>query len=122
MSLGARAQRPTWWNFHYLIFTDLRPANGYKGKGYVFTGVCLSTGERGCVAGVCVAGGYAWQGGVRRRVGAWRGACMAGGDMHGRGACMAVGCAWQDCAWQGACMAGGVYATHPPADTTRYGQ
>ena len=36
-----------------------------------------------CGRGVCVAGGYVWQG---------VGACMAGG-VHGRGACMAGGTA-----------------------------
>ena len=48
-------------------------------KGYVFTGVCLSTvGERmagDVCGGVCTWWGCAWQG---------EGACVAGG-MHGRG-------------------------------------
>ena len=61
-------------------------------EGYVFTGVCLSTG-RACVAGW----GHALQEGV-----------------HGRGACVAGGYAWQG----GECVA----HTHPPADTTKYGQ
>ena len=69
-------------------------------EGYVFTGVCLSTGGR-----ACMAGGRTWQGFVRGRVcvwwghpwwgvcdegHAWQGACMAGracmpGGMHGGG-------------------------------------
>ena len=93
-------------------------------EGYVFTGICLSTGgmhgsggDHGRVAcvwqGACMTGGmhggghvwqgvwwgHAWQGHV------WQGACMAGG-MHGRGH-----------AWQGACM-----ACTPLADTMRYSQ
>ena len=66
-----------------------------------------------------MAGGCAWQGGVRGRGPAWQGACMAGG-LHGRGhawqgACMAGGCVWQGgvCgrghAWQGVCMLGGMH-------------
>ena len=80
--------------------------------------------------GACMAGGMCGRGHV------WQGACVAGdGGVHGRGACMAGGHAWQGgmhgrgasvagghlwqggicgrgCAWQGVCM----------ADTTRYGQ
>ena len=87
----------------------LPPANEVCG-GYVFTGVCLSTGGQ-CAwqggmhgRGVCGRGGHAWQ---RRRV------CVAG-DMHGRGH-----------VWQGACVVGVMHATHAPlADTTAmaYGQ
>ena len=40
--------------------------------------------------GACVAGGHAWQG-----------ACVAEGDMHGRGH------VWNGCTWAGVCMAGG---------------
>ena len=61
----------------------LLPSANEVCEGYVFTGVCLSTGGhawRGvCGRGVCMAGGYTWQG-----------ACMVGGHvwqggMHGRG-------------------------------------
>ena len=48
-----------------------------------------------------MAGGHAWQG-----------VCMAGG-VHGGGACVAEGHAWQ----------GGMHAMDtPPPNTTRYGQ
>ena len=84
-------------------------------QGYVFTGVCLSTGGA-CVAGggglcgrghawwgVCMAGGACMAGGgLHGRGHVWQGACMAGG-MCGRGVCMSEGHAWQ-----GACMAGGM--------------
>ena len=68
---------------------------------------------------MCGEGGHAWQMGVHGNGGharqrgacmvkggvcgmrhAWRGVCIAGacmaGGMHGRGVCMAVGCAWQE--------------------------
>ena len=73
----------------------LAPANEVC-EGYVFTGVCLSTG------GECIA-----ERGVRGRGCAWQGVYMAGG-VHGRG------CTWQGgvvaggCAWWGACMTGGM--------------
>ena len=57
----------------------LPPANEVC-EGYVFTGVCLSTG-----------GGHAWQG-----VGMHLGCVCVMGSMHGGG-----------CAWQGVCMVGG---------------
>ena len=75
-------------------------------EGYVFTGVCLSTGGGDVCgrAGACTAGGgCAWQGGVHGG-----GACMTGG-MHGKGACMVGDMRGR----------GGVRAT---ADTTGYGQ
>ena len=78
-----------------------RPTNEVC-EGYVFTGVCLSTGGvRGregrawwgaCMAGggACIAGGHVWHG-----------ACLVGGHAWW-GACMARGCAWQGAhAWQG---------------------
>ena len=82
------------------IFTLLPPANEVC-EGYVFTGVCLSTG--GGVA--CVVGGVSGRGACV----AGEGACMhgRGACKHGRGACVAGGCAWQGHAWQGACIAGG---------------
>ena len=91
-----------------LQYQQLLPPGNEVCEGYVFTGVCLSTG--------CVCG---------------RGACMVGG-MHGRGACVAGWHAWWGswmveggCMWQvGACKAGGMHATHAPplAATMRYGQ
>ena len=80
-------------------------------EGYVFTGVCLSTGggvnagghvwQGACVVGVCVAGGHAWQG-----------VCMAGRHvwqegMCGRGACMAGACMAGGHAWQGGVLCRG---------------
>ena len=58
----------------------LSPANEVCG-GYVFTGVCLSTGIRACMAGG-VYGGMV--GSVRAEGCAWQGASVAG-DMRGRG-------------------------------------
>ena len=67
----------------------LPPANEVC-EGYVFTGVCLSTGGvhgRGCAwPGACVIGGACVVG-----------ACMVVGGMHGRGH-----------VWQGSCVAGGM--------------
>ena len=72
---------------HVLLL--LPPANEVC-EGYVFTGVCLSTGCV-CVWGVCVwqggvhGGGHAWQG-VCGRGHAWQGVVgMHGGVVHGRG-------------------------------------
>ena len=64
----------------------LPPANKVC-EGYVFTGVCLSTGGHACFrggvrasGGVCMVGGHAWlQGGMR----GCGGACV-----------VARGCAW----------------------------
>ena len=83
---------------------QLPPANKVC-EGYVFTGVCLSTGEGyvwqgACMLGACMAGGCAWQGGCMAGGHACWGACMAGG-MHGRGM------HGRGCVWCGACMAGG---------------
>ena len=66
---------------------------GMYGRGSVHDrGACIV--GRACVAGgVCMAGG----------------ACIVGEGMHGRGACMAGGHAWQ-----GACVAGGMHGTHAP--------
>ena len=56
------------------------------------------------VGGACVAGGMHGRGAYIAGGHAWQVACMVGrghachGGMHGRG-----------CAWQGACMAGGVH-------------
>ena len=105
--------------------TKLLPPANEVCEGYVFTGVCLSTGgvcgDGGgghvwwgayvamCVCGgghvwwggPCVAGGHVWQGGMHGRgYVCGRGACMAGeacmaGGMHGRGACMVGGHVWQ---------------------------
>ena len=68
-----------------IIEAFLPPANEVCG-GYVFTGVCLSTGVRACMAGG-VHGGVV--GSVRAEGCAWQGACVAGGH-----------------AWQEVCMAG----------------
>ena len=73
----------------------LPPANDIC-EGYVFTGVCLSTG------------------GVRGRGHAWQEGRVVGG-MHGRGACVAKGCVrgrgdmrgGGGGAWQAAFVAGG---------------
>ena len=115
---------------------SLPPANEVC-EGYVFRGVCLSTG------GHAWQGGCAWQGGMRgggMHGGghAWWGACMAGacmvgvcmaggmhgggvhgrghawqGGVHGKGACVAGGVCMV-----GACMAGGACHPCPPTDTT----
>ena len=53
----------------------LLPANDVC-EGYVFTGVCPSTGRGGVNGGGCVAGGHVWQG-----------ACVAGGHAWQRGVC-----------------------------------
>ena len=76
----------------------LPPANEVC-KGYVFTGVRLSSG----------GGGRAWQGVYMAGGHAWQGVCMAWG------ACVAGGCAWQGGhAWWG------VHAPPLLANTTRY--
>ena len=97
-SIGHRKQRRT----------DLLPPANKVCEGYVFTGVCLSTG------GTCMAG----EGGLH----GW-GVYMAGGDVHGWGggmhgwgdvwlgrgyAWLGRGYAWMGgmCGW-GACMTGG---------------
>ena len=88
------------WASHRL---SLPPAN-IACEGYVFTGVCLSTGG-------CAWWGCAWQEACMVGGCAWQGACMAGGH-----------------AWQGTCMAGGMHGrghachTCPPCNTMRYGQ
>ena len=107
------------------IFNILLPPANEVCEGYVFTGICLSTGGGG-VRGR-VEGGSALQGGWH----AWwrsvhgRGLCMAGsvcsrGCMHGgRGACVAGWHAWQGgmCggghAW-GVCMAWGMHSREHP--------
>ena len=79
-------------------------AGGMHGRGYVWQGACVA----GCVCvggmcgrggmhgrGVCMAGGYAWQGGMHGGH-AW-GACMAGRHV-----------------WQGVCMAGGAWQERQP--------
>ena len=55
-----------------LSYDIFLPPSNEVCEGYVFTGVCLSTG----------AGGDAWQGGMHGRG-------HALGGMHGRGTCMA---------------------------------
>ena len=98
-----------------ILFCLLTPANEVC-EGYVFTGVCLSTGGGG---GVC-SGGHAWQGGIHGRGVCGRGVCMAGGMHCGKGVYVCG---------RGACMAGGgmhgrgcMHATPPPPpDTMRYG-
>ena len=62
------------------------------------------------------------------------GACMVGGGVHDRGACVVGGMHGGGHAWQGACMAGGMHGGGQVcewtggwevacmADTTRYGQ
>ena len=83
--------------------TFLPPANEVC-EGYVFTGVCLSTGGHAWQ-------GRAWQGGVCGRGGghAWQGE----GGVYGGG-----------CVWWGACVVGGMHGRRPPTDTmaTAYGQ
>ena len=68
-----------------VLQTMLLPPANEVCEGYVFTGVCLSTGGDICGKGACVAGGM--HGG---------GVCMVGGkawqgDVHGRGACVRCG-------------------------------
>ena len=86
-----------------LFFPFLLPANEVC-EGYVFTGVCLSTGghawQRGgmhwgaCVVGACMV----------------REACVAEGCVHGRGMHGGGGMHGREgYAWQGECMAGGAY-------------
>ena len=58
----------------------LPPANKVC-EGYVFTGVCLSTGGHVWQRGVCVAKGACMV----------KGACVAKGGVHDEGACMAKG-------------------------------
>ena len=83
-----------------MLRVSLLPAANEVCEGYVFTGVCLSTGV-GCAW--YMVGGHAWQGGC-----AWQRG-MHGGGMHGWGAYMAGGMCGRGHAWQGACMAGGMH-------------
>ena len=72
------------------LFSKFLPPANEVCEGYVFTGVCLSTGGGGMHGG---GGGHAW-----------RGACVVGeGGMHGGG------CAWQGACVAGACIAGGMH-------------
>ena len=87
----------------YVQWMLLPPANEVC-EGYVFTGVCLSTG-----------GGRAWQGVVHGGGGMHGGGCVCVGGMHGGG------CAWLGACMVGACMTGGhVWHACPPprTDTT----
>ena len=78
----------------FIQATSLPPANEVC-DGYVFTGVCLSTGwwggdvpggGGGSMRGSGMHGGHVWWGGMRGRgAHAWQGGCV----------------------WQGACVAGG---------------
>ena len=82
----------------------LLPSANEVCEGYVFTGVCLSTGGERCMAeGVCMVG-CAWQGGHVWQGGLWPGGLLQGGcvarGMHGRGR-----------AWQGV----GMHGTHVPS-------
>ena len=87
----------------------LPPANEVC-EGYVITGVCLSTGGGGCMAG-----GHAWQEDVGGRQGhAWQGG-MHGGGMHGREACMSK----RGCTWQGACISCTPATATPPRQILR---
>ena len=69
----------------------LPPATKLR-QGYIFTAVCGGVHARG---EACMAGGYAWPGG------------MHGGGMHGQGACVAGG--------------GGMHYMHPPPPGRYYG-
>ena len=66
----------------------LPPANEAC-EGYVFTRVCLSTGE-----GACVVGAHVWQGGMCDRGRVWQGWGMCGGGGHVTGGMCGRGCAW----------------------------
>ena len=102
-----------------LFFTFLPPTNEVC-EGYVFTGVCLSTGGMHG-RGACMVGGMHGGGGVHGKGGGrcawwghvWQGACVVGG-MHGEGACAAGGHAWLGTYMMGglhggeACMVGEV--------------
>ena len=109
-----------------VLFLKYLPYANEDCEGYVFTGVCLSTGGgvrggRGHVwwQGACVVaevasmvagGGHAW----------WQGACMVAGGhawwqgghvwwqggMHGGGVHGGGGCAWWGCAWHGGACVG----------------
>ena len=91
-----------------VVFPNIRlslpPANEVR-EGYVFTGVCLSTGA--CIAGGvhgrgCALWGHAWHGGVCGRGGMnGKGVCVAGdgvygdgGGMHGWGGMHATHATW----------------------------
>ena len=102
-------------------------------------GACMAGGmhgRRACMArGAYMAGGmlgrgmhvrgHVWWEGIRSR-----GACVAGGDMHGRGgACMVEGVCMAGgmqgrgaCVVRGACVAGGCACHAHPPDTMRYGR
>ena len=95
-------ENPSKWNFYHLQICE----------GYVFTGVCLSTGGWHAWWGACMAGGVcgrgcAWQGACVAGGHTWQGGMHGGGGMCGRGhawwgACIAVGGGhvWQgECAW-----------------------
>ena len=91
----------------------LPPANEVC-EGYVFTGVCLSTGGHACFrGGVCAS-----QGGVR----ASGGVCMVGGHAWLQGNMR--GCGGGMCGCKGVCVvAGGTWLQGGHAwDMTRYGQ
>ena len=93
LALYSRFYTYPYLNHRICLMLFLPPANKVC-EGYVFTGVCLSTGG---MHGM----GCAWQGTVHGR-----GACMAGG-VHGRVVCMVGGICGRGPAWWGVCMAGG---------------
>ena len=77
-----------WWFATSSIgFSRLLPPANEVCEGYVFTGVC----PQGVA---CVAEGCAWWGCVWQWEHAWLG-CAWWGGMHGTGACVAGGHAWQ---------------------------
>ena len=67
---------------------------GMHGRGHAWWGLAWQ--------GACVAGRYAWQGGMQGRGIAWQGDCMAEGGMHGsEGACVAGNMHARGHAWWG---------------------
>ena len=127
----------------------LPPANEVC-EGYVFTGVCLSTGEHawllwgvgvcgcsggggmcGCSWGACVAkggmhgeGGTCMaKGGMHGERGAWqRGACVAKGGVCGKGGHVwQRGCAWLLPGWHAWLLLGGVHGCSGGACMVKWG-
>ena len=98
------------------FYCDFLPQTKFTKVMFLHVSVILSTRGRGVVRGACMAGGgMHGQGGVHGRGVCMVGKCMAGGTCVAGvvGACMAGGMDCRGHAWQGrACL----------ADNMRYGQ